>query len=218
VHEETGAAAASREGGCLVISGWHLHESRHLLERGGDSVKLEPKTTRLLAYLARRAGEPLSRRELLEEVWPGVIVSDEALSNAINKIRRAFGDDRQNPAVIETIPKMGYRLIAPVSYAPAGADAEGPAAVPIPSATTPSGQTGDAPRRTPFLSRTIWLGAALLLAAALAVGVMLQVQGPEPQVARQGATGAGGKAGKPGVRSPIARSDRASVGRVNGAT
>ncbi len=191
VHEESGVAAAPREGNCLVIAGWHLHENRHLLERDGDSVKLEPKTTQLLAYLARRAGEPLSRRKLLDEVWPGVIVSDEALSNAINKIRRAFNDDRQNPAVIETIPKMGYRLIAPVSYEPAGADAGQPEAAPIPPETTSSGHTDGEPRRTPFSRRTLWLGAALLFAVALAVGVIWQVQGPEPQVARQGAPGAG---------------------------
>ena len=50
----------------------------------------------------------------MEKVWPGTVVGDEALTNAINKLRKAFGDDRQNPRVIETIPKAGYRLIAKV--------------------------------------------------------------------------------------------------------
>ena len=107
---------ASSGRGPLVIAGWTLHEGRHRLEQDDKSVKLEPKTTELLGYLARHAGEPLSREELLRKVWPEVIVSDEALTNAVNKIRRAFGDDRRNPEVIETIPKMGYRLIAPVDH------------------------------------------------------------------------------------------------------
>ena len=52
---------ASNGQGGLVIAGWTLHEARHRLERDGQSVKLEPKTTELLGYLARHAGEPLSR-------------------------------------------------------------------------------------------------------------------------------------------------------------
>ena len=47
---------------------------------------------------------------LLEALWPGVVVSDEVLTNAINKLRRAFGDDRTDPKVIETIPKVGLPI------------------------------------------------------------------------------------------------------------
>ena len=84
--------------------------------RNSELRKLEPKTTRLLGHLARHAGQPLSRKELLQAVWPDVVVGDEALTTAINKIRRAFADDGRHPRVIETIPKMGYRLIAPVNH------------------------------------------------------------------------------------------------------
>ncbi|MCG8045748.1 MAG: winged helix-turn-helix domain-containing protein [Candidatus Thiodiazotropha endolucinida] len=105
---------ASKQTDMLMIAGWRLDEDRRRLEQGEESLRLEPKTTLLLGYLARHVGEPISREQLLAEVWPGVIVSDEVLTNAVNKIRRAFGDDRQNPKIIETIPKMGYRLIAEV--------------------------------------------------------------------------------------------------------
>ena len=99
----------------LVIAGWRLEEERHCLLRDGEpAAKLEPKTTELLAYMARHCNEPLSRRDLLAAVWQGTVVGDEVLTTAINKIRKAFGDDHHNPHVIETIPKMGYRLIAPV--------------------------------------------------------------------------------------------------------
>ena len=116
MNKDSQVTSAPEERGRLVIAGWTLHEARYRLERDDQSVKLEPKTTELLGYLARHAGEPLSREQLLREVWPDVVVSDEALTNAVNKIRRAFGDDRRNPEVIETIPKMGYRLIASVEH------------------------------------------------------------------------------------------------------
>jgi len=104
---------------CLKIGDWQFRVTAHELERNGDTVRLEPRAAGLLLYLATRAGEPVSRAALLEALWPGMVVSDEALTNAVNKLRRAFGDDRANPQVIETIPKAGYRLIAPVqSLAP----------------------------------------------------------------------------------------------------
>jgi DNA-binding winged helix-turn-helix (wHTH) protein len=107
----------------LEIGDWHFHVGAHELERNGETIRLEPRAASLLLYLATRAGEPISRAALLEALWPGVVVSDEALTNAVNKLRRAFGDERQHPRIIETIPKMGYRLIAEVSY-PATADTQ----------------------------------------------------------------------------------------------
>lgn len=98
----------------LVIDGWKLDEARHCIELNNDSTRLEPKVSQFLAYMARHAGETLGREQLLNEVWPGTVVSDEALTNTVNKIRKAFGDDSHNPRIIETIPKMGYRLIAQV--------------------------------------------------------------------------------------------------------
>jgi TolB-like protein/DNA-binding winged helix-turn-helix (wHTH) protein/Flp pilus assembly protein TadD len=98
----------------LKIGDWHFRVGSHELERNGETTRLEPRVADLLLYLASRAGEPVSRTALLEALWPGMVVSDEALTNAVNKLRRAFGDDRANPQVIETIPKAGYRLIAPV--------------------------------------------------------------------------------------------------------
>lgn len=52
----------------------------------------------------------------MEGVRPNRVVVDDALNNAINKLCKAFGDNRQSPVYLETIPKVGYRLIAPVEY------------------------------------------------------------------------------------------------------
>ncbi len=99
---------------CLKIGEWNFYVSAHELVRNSETIRLEPRVASLLLYLASRAGETVSRESLLEALWPGVVVSDEALTNAVNKLRRAFEDDRANPHVIETIPKTGYRLIASV--------------------------------------------------------------------------------------------------------
>jgi len=99
---------------CLKIGDWQFYVGSHELGHDGELIRLEPRVASLLLYLATRPGEPVSRTALLEALWPGVVVSDEALTNAVNKLRRAFGDDRADPKVIETLPKTGYRLILPV--------------------------------------------------------------------------------------------------------
>ncbi len=96
------------------VGEWTFHANVFRLERGQEFIKLEPRVAQLLSCLVANAGSPVSRESLMEEVWPGMVVGDEALTNAINKLRKAFGDDRQNPRMIETIPKAGYRLIAKV--------------------------------------------------------------------------------------------------------
>ena len=107
-------SAADMSSGVIQIGEWTFHASVFRLECGQKIIKLEPRVAKLLSCLIDNAGTPVSREALMEKVWPGTVVGDEALTNAINKLRKAFGDDRQNPHVIETIPKAGYRLIAHV--------------------------------------------------------------------------------------------------------
>lgn len=99
------------------IEGWLFRPGLFQLEREAERTKLEPRVAKLLMQLIESGGSPVTREELMELVWPGMVVGDEALSNAVNKLRKAFGDDRQNPRIIETIPKVGYRLIAEVGKA-----------------------------------------------------------------------------------------------------
>ncbi len=68
----------------------------------------------VLVHLAERPGEVVSRRDLERALWSGRIVTEDAVTNAIIKLRRALGDDARRPHIIETIPKTGYRLIADV--------------------------------------------------------------------------------------------------------
>ena len=102
--------------GSMQIGNWRFDASTHRLENEQEQIKLEPRVAQLLLCLAENENTAVSRNLLMDRVWPGMVVGDEALTNAINKLRKAFGDDRQNPQIIETIPKVGYRLIAPVRH------------------------------------------------------------------------------------------------------
>lgn len=81
---------------------------------GGDEARLEARVMQVLVYLAKHAGRVVSRRELEEQVWSGRIVTEDSVTKAIAKLRRVFRDDAHAPAIVETVPKSGYRLIAEV--------------------------------------------------------------------------------------------------------
>jgi adenylate cyclase len=101
--------------GTLIIDGWQIDVESHRIARDGAEQKLEPRSMELLVYLAQHAGQVVSRAQMEEQVWDGRVVSYEALSGSIAKIRKAFGDTGKQHRIIETIPKSGYRLIAPIT-------------------------------------------------------------------------------------------------------
>ena len=105
----------------LRVGEWWADRATNELGRAGETLRIEPKVMEVLALLAARAGQVVSREELLSAVWPGVVVGDEALTQSIIKLRRALGDNPRSPTYIETISKRGYRLIAPVRQGEAGA-------------------------------------------------------------------------------------------------
>jgi DNA-binding winged helix-turn-helix (wHTH) protein len=82
------------------------------LSVGGAPVALEAKPAELLLELLLHAGETVSKDELLDSVWPDVTVVDASLSVAVSKLRKALGDEAG--ALIQTVPRIGYRLAAPV--------------------------------------------------------------------------------------------------------
>ena len=84
------------------------------IQLGPERVHLEPRSMEVLLAMARRPGEVLPKQELIDAVWGEAFVSDEVLTHAIWDLRRAFGDNASDPEFIQTIPKKGYRLIAPV--------------------------------------------------------------------------------------------------------
>ena len=80
----------------------------------GDPVELSGRYFDALALLVREAGTLVTKDRFMADVWSGIPVTDEALTQCIRSLRRALGDDAANPRLIETVPKHGYRFIAPV--------------------------------------------------------------------------------------------------------
>ena len=98
----------------LRVGDWTVDAALNQLSAPGRAVKLEPKAMAVLVYLAQRPGEVVSRDTLLTAVWPGVVVSDDAVTQVVIKLRKALGDSAETPAYIQTISKRGYRLVAAV--------------------------------------------------------------------------------------------------------
>jgi len=164
----------------LRIGDWWVDPGANELGRDGESARIEPKAMQVLAVLARHAGRVVGRDELLSEVWPGVVVGDEALTQTIIKLRKALGDSPRSPSYIETISKRGYRLVAPVRpFETLDPAADRSPDLPIPSARV-SVETADPPANPPPASspnvpaktgrRAYGAGLAAGLAIAVAAG------------------------------------------------
>jgi TolB-like protein/DNA-binding winged helix-turn-helix (wHTH) protein len=186
--EDAGAAQA-----VWTVGAWRVDSRTGELRQGSESQRVEPKVAEVLVHLAQRAGQVVSRDELLTAVWPGVVVGDDALTQAVIKLRKALGDDAKRPAYIETLAKRGYRLIAPVAAVAAvrapppgspatplaaaevaaaevAAAASPPQEAALPAAAAPAGAS---PARAKPRRRAAWAGglAAFALATVLAVDI-----------------------------------------------
>src|SRR5262244_3219312 len=130
------------------------------LRKYGVKVKLTGQPFQVLAILLERPGTVVTREELQKRLWPDTFVDvDHNLNTAINKIREALGDSSENPRFVETLPRRGYRFIAPVT-------ANGTAAAAVAEAAEfrPSSGPQSAARKRPFRALAL-LGAVILLGA-----------------------------------------------------
>ncbi|GGJ99326.1 winged helix-turn-helix domain-containing protein [Luteimonas terricola] len=147
----------------LDVGAFHVDAGALQVESGGQATRLKPKAMAVLLALAREPGVTVSRDELLDEVWGSVHVTPGVVGHAITALRRAFGDDLERPGYIETIPRIGYRLIAQVQWlgaAEAGgsaheADGEATAAgIDSPPAPSPSVAIEGSPATTAAAAAT----------------------------------------------------------------
>jgi len=81
------------------------------LFKAGKPVHIEPKALQILILLLQRPETLVTKQELLSEIWPGVAVTENALTRAIAQLRKTLGDDAEAPRYIETVPTRGYRFI-----------------------------------------------------------------------------------------------------------
>jgi DNA-binding winged helix-turn-helix (wHTH) protein len=101
--------------GPFRFGGFSLDPANRRLSRGEETVELNARYFDALVLLVREQGRLVSKDRFLDEVWRGVPVTDEALTQCIRTIRRQLGDDAVRPRFIETAPKHGYRFIAPLA-------------------------------------------------------------------------------------------------------
>jgi TolB-like protein/Flp pilus assembly protein TadD len=160
------ASSSTNLHGIARFGGFELDLSSGELRRDGVTLKLQPQPAKVLALLVSRPGEVITRNELAEQVWGSETFVDfeRGLNFAIRQIRSTLGDDADQPSFIETLPKRGYRFIAPlIEDAP-----ETTISVP-------------APRRS--VKVPIMIGSAVLL--LIGAVVYWQFARPQPQPAQR---------------------------------
>ncbi len=85
------------------------------LRRGASSIELPPKALDLLFLLASRPGALVSKDDILDALWPGVSVTDNAITQVVSELRQALGESPAEPQFIQTVPRRGYRFISEVT-------------------------------------------------------------------------------------------------------
>jgi len=130
------------------------------LRKQGIRVKIQEQPFRLLILLLERPGEVLTREELRAQIWPSdtFVDFDKGLNTSVNRLREALGDAADNPRFVETVPRRGYRFIAPVTANPVSPASKGPA-----PAIRPGSET----------KKRLILGAILILVFGVLIGLSL---------------------------------------------
>ena len=148
---------------------------RRVIERGGESIHIKPKSMSVLECLLAAGGDPVSRNDLFDAVWPGGEVSDDTLTKCVVELRKAFGDTARESRIIETIPKLGFRLVPPPERLEDGLPAKGQ--------SSPVGQ----PPRSGWW-RTLWRLGLLLGALVLVLGILLSFSSSRSWLTETGVT------------------------------
>jgi TolB-like protein/DNA-binding winged helix-turn-helix (wHTH) protein len=162
----------------LRFGSFVLDEARGDLWRDGAPVEIQATPLRLLRYLAEHPGDLLSRDELLEHVWGGVVVSDNAIATALKQVRLILDDRDRAPPWIETLRGRGIRFNAAV---------EPVAGEPDTAASSREGSTAGSPTTTGTRARTgraalraLGIAAASLAATAAVLAVAVWLAWPAP--------------------------------------
>lgn len=147
------------------LGDWFVDLASNRLLRGERELRPTPKAMAVLRQLMLANGAPQTRTELLDTVWRDAFPTDDVLTHAITELRRAIEEDPKLPRHIETIPKVGYRLLTPVEWLEqlpgAGADAAAEAAPALPA-------PAEAPPKRP---QGLWIIAGIIVAACALLAV-----------------------------------------------
>jgi TolB-like protein/DNA-binding winged helix-turn-helix (wHTH) protein len=160
-------------GSAFRVGAWSVDPKSGQIARDGERLRVDDRSMRLLVCLAEHAGRTVTIDQLLDEVWPGAVVSQDSVYQAVTSLRRLLGDNRREPAYIATVPRQGYRLVA--------------------SVVTEVGPATSARAVSPLSRRRLGLFAGCAAVAAVALGFVVLSQGaagdappsPSPGVPRQ---------------------------------
>lgn len=150
-----------RERQPFFLGAWRVDPDLCQLSQDGRQIHIEPRAMAVLCHLAARPNTTVSREDLFDAVWKTRYVGDEALTRTISQLRQALDDDPRQPRFLQTIPKLGYRLL--VAPQPVPADVPAQLAAVTPDAATEIALP--ASRRRP----------AMLLALCVLVGLLATV-------------------------------------------
>jgi transcriptional activator of cad operon len=108
----------------LIVGEWLVDPTSGEISREGQTTRLEVRAMRLLLCLADLPGEVVSIEELLNRGWGEVVVSSDSVYQAMTSLRRQLGDAAKQPTYIETVPRLGYRLVAKVRRLPGSQESQ----------------------------------------------------------------------------------------------
>jgi len=151
------------------VGPWLVKPSLNTISRNGTTLRLEPKVMEVLVCLAGRPGEAFPKETLLQTVWPDTFVSEDVLKRCISELRRVFEDDAREPRIIETIPKRGYRLVAPVELVQVTKEPLAPL-----SSEPASSELAGSP--APPRRRRWWIGAAAIMGVVVITAVLIALR------------------------------------------
>lgn len=185
-ESKASSAAASRY---LCFGGFQLDTQRELLFKDGSKVRLPGKVFQTLVALLEKPGEVVTREALREKLWPeGTFVNYDAnVNTTVNKLRLVLGDSSDQPAYIETIPRLGYCFVGSVERTSELAKATVPAAAveksqgailpfnvepaiggqAVPAKAAPSVNFWSSARNK------VWAGVVLLCGVLIGMGIVL---------------------------------------------
>jgi DNA-binding winged helix-turn-helix (wHTH) protein len=163
-----------------TFAGCVFHEANWTLVVDGNRVPIETKPLELLRELLLHAGNLVSKDRLMDRVWPDVEVVEASLPTAIRKLRRALRDDRRDRPIIETVPRIGYRLTVPVEVEELAETSPGAATAPKRASAGNRRRATDVPgsRR-----RLALVGGLAIAGAAVASGLAAYWPGPPEKTA-----------------------------------
>src|SRR5215831_1896099 len=176
--------------GSFRIGSWVVEPQINTLTNCDKAAHVEPKIMEVLVCLADSAPEVVPKEKLIRQVWADTFVTDDVLTRCISELRKIFEDDAKAPRYIQTIPRRGYRLMAPVSSNGVAHDVDlNQFIAPVAGNGVAQGvdlkkdeRTASLPQPQPQTKLYVWAGALLVLVISLSIWLYLARRFSDPRL------------------------------------